>query len=288
LLSTFFYVLLGVVGLAAAGVAVWLVVRETREGGADEEAGELAAAEGAGVPEAYPAVPDGLIPDFGNSKPAADPPAADVEALGRMLASEDTKNDGARIVIAWQAVQTARRGKISLKWLLTRGDGWGKQARDNGKKYYAATSRDARTEDLELARRVISGELQVSPQIQAAGPGGWYERGQLGGQLGRRIPPQEQDARLLEKQADWREGVYARLQGTKWYLFGRAAAQLAPELCAAARAARLSFEAARRQGSDSQAAQAELDRARAALGAVAPSLLDAVPEIPATPNPEIS
>lgn len=286
MLSAFFYAVLAAIGLASVGVGVWLIVREVEEGGADEEAGELAIAEAAGVPAAYPTVPEGLIPDFGAGPPA--PPDQEVEALGRMLASEDTQSHGARVVIAWQAVQTARRGRITLFWLLTRGDGYGRQARDDGKKYYAATSKPARPEDRELARRVISGELRVSPEIEQAGAGGWYERGQLGGQLGKKIPPDEQDARLLEKQADWREGVYGRLAGTKWFLFGRAAPQLAQDLCAEARRARIAYEAARKTGGDLAAADQELKTARAALAAVAPRLLDQVPEIQATPNEELS
>jgi hypothetical protein len=110
-------------------------------GGSDEEAAEAAFAE-AGRPEAYPEVPEGLVPDFsGAAGQSAGPGGRDVEALGRMLASEDTKNAGARVVIAWQAVQTAARGRISIFWLLTRGDGWGRQARDTGKRYYAANTR---------------------------------------------------------------------------------------------------------------------------------------------------
>lgn len=288
MLAPLFYALLAALGLAGVGVTVWLVVREVTPGGSDEEAAEDAFSE-AGLPEAYPEVPEGLIPDFGATRPPA-PPDREVEALGRMLASEDTRNDGARVVIAWQAVQTAARGRISLFWLLTRGDGWGKQARDTGKRYYAATSKSARPEDLELARRVISGELRVSPQIEAAGAGGWYERGQLGGQLGRKIPPAEQDARLMEKQADWREGIYARLAGTKWFLFGRAAPQLAPELCAQVRRARLASEAAKKGGTEAERAAADkaLQDARITLSQLAPQILDAVPEVPATPNEELA
>lgn len=269
--AAFWWALLGALGLGAIGASVAFAIVESRGGGSSEEAADEAAADGE---------PYGPPADLAPGVPA-DPDAQEVEALSRMLASEDNKSEGARTVIAWMAVQAARSRHISVYWLLTRGDGYGPQVRA-GKVYYAATSKTATDDDRQMAADVLGGRAVPSLAIVQAGPGGWVERWQLGAQTGKKLTKAEQDARLLEKQAAWGEGVYARLAGTQWYLFSRSRPQLDAQQAAVSNQARKVLAAAKKAGTDQAGPQAQLDQARAALAEVAPATLDAVPQIPAT------
>lgn len=143
------------------------------------------------------------------SLPAAAGDTSDENALGRLLASEDRSRD-AKVVIGWITVQKQRARKQTLYQLLTRGLGYGPQDRRAQKQgvMYASTAKPATASDLELARGILSGEVKPSSTIRAHKPGAWVERGQG-----------VADAKILQKQADWKEGIYGRVAGTRWLLF---------------------------------------------------------------------
>lgn len=152
-------------------------------------------------------------PGTAATAPASPPEAAgdvsDENALGRLLASEDRSRD-AKIVIGWITVQRQRARRQTLYQFLTRGLGYGPQDRRAQKQgvMYASTAKPATASDLELARGLLSGEVKPSAAIRAHKPGAWVERGQG-----------VTDDKILMKQADWKEGIYGRVTGTRWLLF---------------------------------------------------------------------
>lgn len=142
--------------------------------------------------------------------PAVDATTDDV-ALGRMLASED-RSTPAKTVIGWITVQRARARKTTLHQMLTGGHGYGPQDRraQGQGVLYASTAKAPSATDLELARGLLSGAVQPSAAIRAHAPGGWVERGQG-----------TSDEQLIKLQDQWGEGIYGRIQGTKWFLYSR-------------------------------------------------------------------
>lgn len=199
----------------------------------------------------------------------------DVTALARMLASEDKRSFGARVVIAWITAQKAKSSGRTLYDLLTtpagesESAGYGPQKR-GPLRFYAATTRPYREEDKALAEDVLTGRLQPSAEIQAHGVGGWVERGGvLSAQLDEPLTAAQEDARILEKQASWGEGIYGRLQDTKWILFSRKVPILQKDLV-------FQILDARKNRND-----ADLSELRKQLELYSTSTLDAVPIIPA-------
>lgn len=141
---------------------------------------------------------------------AEDPEATDDEtALARMLASED-QSQPAKIVIGWIAVQKQRARKTTMYNLLTKGRGYGPQDRtaSGGGAMYASTAKKPTPPDRKLARGLLDRSVMPSAAIRAHKPGGWVERGQG-----------VSDEKILNKQKDWNEGIYASIAGTKWVLF---------------------------------------------------------------------
>jgi hypothetical protein len=158
-------------------------------------------------------------------QPAAAPAAApersasaaedrsDETALARMLASED-RDRNAKIVIGWLTVQRMRARGVSMFQMLTAGHGYGPQdrrAQGHGI-MYASTAKPATEPDRELARGLLSGQIQASEPIRKMPPGAWVERGQG-----------LSDQEMIRKQEDWKEGIYARVEGTNWFLYSKAA-----------------------------------------------------------------
>ncbi len=134
---------------------------------------------------------------------------SDEMALARMLASEDRSLD-AKAVIGWITVQKQRARKTTMYRLLTMGLGYGPQDRRSiGQPVqYASTAKAPSASDLELARGLLRGTIQPSKQIRAHKPGGWVERGQG-----------VSDERMVQKQAEWNEGIYGRIESTRWFLY---------------------------------------------------------------------
>lgn len=153
--------------------------------------------------------------------PPPDPSADDQEALARMLASE-TSNAGARVVIGWITVTRARRRGESVYRMLTKGKGYGAQERD-GEAFYASTRKDATAETRDLAAKLLSGEVVPSAAVRRLTPGAWVEQGQG-----------VSDERLVSLQSRWKEGIYARLRGTRWYLYSKDAPPVSGASAAAA------------------------------------------------------
>lgn len=141
---------------------------------------------------------------------------SDETALARLLASEDQSRD-AKIVIGWITVQKQQARKVTLYQLLTHGYGYGPQDRRAQKQgvMYASTAQAPTASDRELARGILSGAIVPSAAIRARKPGAWVERGQG-----------VTDAKILQKQADWKEGIYGRVAGTHWLLFSADAPKL--------------------------------------------------------------
>lgn len=164
----------------------------------------------------------GLAP---RSQPAAAPAPAppperagvddrsDETALARMLASED-RDRNAKIVIGWLTVQRMRARGVSMFQMVTGGHGYGPQDRraEGHGILYASTAKLPSEADRELARGLLSGQIQASEPIRKMPPGAWVERGQ---------GLSDQD--MIRKQDDWKEGIYARVEGTNWFLYSKAA-----------------------------------------------------------------
>ncbi len=162
---------------------------------------------GAQEPEPEPKIPMPPILD-----------TSDEMALARMLASEDRSID-AKTVIGWITVQKQHARKTTMYRLLTMGLGYGPQDRRSiGQPgQYASTAKAPSASDLELARGLLSGAIQPSEQIRAHKPGGWVERGQG-----------VSDERMVQKQAEWNEGIYGRIESTRWFLYSPDARRLKP------------------------------------------------------------
>lgn len=135
----------------------------------------------------------------------------DETALARMLSSEvslkhktDRQIFEERLVIGWITVQRARRHKnLSLYQFVTNGRGYG-----GSKGRHASTAHKPSEKTRQLARELLSGAVEPSAAIRKHRPGSWFERDQG-----------QPDEDLIEKQADWEEGIYARLGGSKWMLY---------------------------------------------------------------------
>lgn len=147
----------------------------------------------------------------------------DRTALARMLASE-TEDFGERVVVGWITVEVAKRRKTNLFQLLTKGKGYGEQLRGS-ESFYAGTSQPPTPVTARLADRLLAGTLRPSAAIRAVRPGAWVERGQRGKQ-------NVTDRRIVELQAKFNEGIWARLvsegRPTKWILFSAEKPQRQP------------------------------------------------------------
>ena len=132
----------------------------------------------------------------------------DTEALARMLVSE-TRDPGARVVLGWIALQVARRRSVSIFQLLTQGQGYGPQNR-GGVAFYASTRQAATPDARDLAWKLLSGQVQPSEAIRAHQVGAFVEQGQG-----------LSDDQILALQQKWNEGIFARIQGTRWFLFSK-------------------------------------------------------------------
>ena len=125
-----------------------------------------------------------------------------------MLVSE-TRDPGARVVLGWIALQVARRRGVSIFQLLTQGQGYGPQNR-GGVAFYASTRQAATPDARDLAWKLLSGQVQPSEAIRAHQVGAFVEQGQG-----------LSDDQILALQKRWNEGIYGRIQGTRWFLFSR-------------------------------------------------------------------
>jgi len=148
---------------------------------------------------------------MGNDPDATD----DVTALARMLASE-TADRGARVVIGWMTIQTARRRNLSLYERLTSGKGYGPQVKD-GVVRYASTAKPPTPQTMALAAQLISGAVKPSEKIRSQGQSAWVE------DLAQTESSADDLLRKQTKPADF-GGIWARLRGTHWYLYSPKAA----------------------------------------------------------------
>lgn len=180
------------IGLLTVGAGLWLAARLKQ--------GTQA------IPDPVPQQPPPNPLPAGNDPDATD----DVTALARMLASE-TIDYGARVVIGWMAIQTARRRKLSLYERLTAGNGYGPQQKD-GVVRYASTAKPPTSQTVTLAAQLLSEALKPSARIRALGHSAWVEDLKL---------TENSAAQLLRKQAKPADfgGIWARLRGTRWYLY---------------------------------------------------------------------
>lgn len=190
---------------------IWSTAQQLLSLGTLEAPAETARPEPASPARPEPASPAQPAPAEPAREPSAPDAATDETALARMLASED-RSTPAKIVIGWITVQRARARKSTLYQMLTGGLGYGPQDRraQGQGVLYASTAKRPAHADLELSRDLISGKVQPSATIRAHAPGGWVERGQG-----------TSDEQLIRLQDQWGEGIYARLKGTKWFLYSR-------------------------------------------------------------------
>jgi hypothetical protein len=146
---------------------------------------------------------------------------SDLEALARMLASEDA-DPAIQVAIAWIAIQTARRRKQSLLAVLTSGLGWGPQKIwVNGKKVirFASTEKPGSDTTWLLAQAVLSGVVEPSVRFRSAAPTSFVERSRAStviGVDGKPLQPATDDARLIALQTDF-GGLVGRMG--RWYFY---------------------------------------------------------------------
>lgn len=163
-------------------------------------------------PPAEAALPAKLPPpDPPNPKtPPSDDSPDDETALARMLASE-TENYGARVVVGWITLQSAKRRKVSLYERLTDGQGYGPRVK-NGVRRYASTEKPPNREARQLAKRLLTGDIEPSAKIRALGISAWVE--DLRG-------TEASATELLRNQTGSVNfgGIWARLRGSRWYLY---------------------------------------------------------------------
>lgn len=167
-----------------------------------------------------PAEPAPALPAATKPGAAADDDHSDVNALGRMLASED-RNQDIKTVIGWITIQKAKSAKKSLFDFITTGKGsYGPQdRRDQGQGIvYAATTKQATAADLSLARSILDGSALPSAAIRQRRPGGWVER----------KTKITSDERIIAKQKEWNEGIYARIANSNWVLYSPQAPKIFP------------------------------------------------------------
>lgn len=154
---------------------------------------------------------------------ATEPPTpndrSDETALARMVASDDSPRE-VTFVRAWIAVQHQRARKVSMFEFLTRGQGYGPRNRKAPAKLtlYASTSEAPSDADRVVARTLLAGLVAPSAAIRAHKPGQLIERGK-----------DLTDAQILRRQADIKEGIYGRIEGTAWLLLSPDAPAIAPK-----------------------------------------------------------
>lgn len=165
------------------------------------------------MPE-FPSIDPDLLPPLPGDEPApgGDDGHDDETALARMLASE-TSNAGARVVVGWQTIERARRRAVSLFRLLTGEYGTYGGGPSKRPGVYASTARAPTAQTRSVARELLAGELQPSAEIRAHGLGAWVERG---------LNVSDEGMLKLQKSARGGSGfggIWARLEGTDWYLY---------------------------------------------------------------------
>ena len=154
---------------------------------------------------------------------ATEPPTpndrSDETALARMVASDDSPRE-VTFVRAWIAVQHQRARRVSMFEFLTRGQGYGPRNRKAPAKLtlYASTSEAPSDTDRVVARTLLAGLVAPSVAIRAHKPGQLIERGK-----------DLTDAQILRRQADIKEGIYGRIEGTAWLLLSPDAPAIAPK-----------------------------------------------------------
>ena len=137
---------------------------------------------------------------------------SDLDALARMLASE-TANELAWPAIGWLTIQSARRRRQTIYRRLTDGLGFGPRVL-NGHSRYASTQAQATKRSTDFARRLLLGEVQPSKEIRDRPLSSWVERLKTA-----------TDRSVLNAQNDF-GGIWARINGTDWYLFDEKAPKI--------------------------------------------------------------
>lgn len=214
-----------VLGVVLAGVliggAVWAARRRPEQLPEAEAGPALGPIEPAEAPSGPAVKAQGGV-GTAAARPAAGVAADsqdDETALARMLASEDERRD-LRVVVGWITTQRALRSGRSLYDFLTRGKGYGPfyvwEVNSAGERVRKASGRHASTaaepdaSTRALARAILDGRAVPSAAILKHVPGSWVERDVT-----------LTDEQIINKQKDYKEGIYAQIQGTKWVLFSR-------------------------------------------------------------------
>jgi hypothetical protein len=140
----------------------------------------------------------------------------DVEALARMLHSE-TSHKGAQAVIGWMILTAAKSRKKSVFEVLTGSSGKYGHRVDHGESRIASTFKPPTADTLALARQLLSGEVQPAKMIRDRGYSAFVERGQEG------IDAKKLLDRQTKPEGKGFGGIFARIQGSNWYLLNRKA-----------------------------------------------------------------
>lgn len=132
----------------------------------------------------------------------------DETALARMFASE-TESDPARIVVGWLAIQAAQRRKQTIFELLTLPLGVYGPRKINGAERYADTRHPPTQHTRQLANAVLRGVLTPSRAIRKHPRASWVEQ----------LKPDEEHARQVLAAQGKFGGIWARIDGTRWFLY---------------------------------------------------------------------
>lgn len=203
-------------GVGLAGLSVALLLRRRAELPAFDLAGYLR------IAETIPPVGFGDERDLGSQlgkdgaasvgSLLADADRDDVTALARMFASE-TDDRFAWVVLGWITVQRAKRAGRSVYDFVTRGKGYGSfyDSQGNATGRHASTAARPTAEARKLAELLIAGQILPPAEVLQLRPGAWIERRQT-----------LSDEKILAKQAEYKEGIYAVLGGKRpWVLFSK-------------------------------------------------------------------
>lgn len=237
----------------AAGVLVWLLA--SRDSAASEKPpAKRPSPSGPPNKEGSSNVKPSPQPAGGSSPPAAPAPPPHVDptletdpngkddqtALARMLASE-TSDKRVQVVIGWITLTRARRLRLSVFRMLTGLSGEYGSRVLNGERRYASTSQPPNRDSRTLAQQLLDGQVQPAEAIRKHGISPWVEllfpNPPDATELERRAQQLLAVQRPIGKRGDF-GGIWARIEGSNWYLYSRSAPIVAvrsPEQTALAR-----------------------------------------------------
>ncbi len=148
-----------------------------------------------------------------------DEPTDDETALARMMHSE-SDNPDVQVVVGWMAMEAARRRGVSVFQRLTGRSGkYGPQVLE-GAVRYASTRKKTTPETRRLAQDLLAGRVLPARAIRRWGLSAWVEKGVSGYTAQKLLDNQYgPEGQAGGKTDDGYGGIFARVAGTRWYLY---------------------------------------------------------------------